>query len=141
MKIKKPIAHSFVLDELQRLQPITKAMFGCTAVYIDEKIVVILREREDFADDNGVWLATVPEHHVSLQREFPSMRSIRLFGSPVTGWQNLPQDSPDFEEAALHACDLIRRGDLRIGKIPTRKKARAGMKKITKFTTQTALVL
>jgi len=41
-------------------------------------------------EDKGVWLATTEEHHQSLRREFPNMRSIRLFGKKVTNWQVLP---------------------------------------------------
>jgi hypothetical protein len=33
----------------------------------------------------------------------------------VTGWQVLPVDAADFEEAALHARDLVLAGDARIG--------------------------
>jgi hypothetical protein len=51
------------------------------------------------------------------------MRSIRLFGKKVTGWQVLPAQAPDFEEAALHACELILAGDLRIGKVPKDRRA------------------
>jgi hypothetical protein len=69
-----------------------------------------------------VWLATTLEHHASLGREFPSMRSIRVFGGEVTGWQVLPADAADFEEAALHACELIVARDPRIGKVPKKKK-------------------
>ena len=64
-------------------------MFGCLAVYVGDKIVLILRDRSDETDDNGVWLATTEEHHQSLRREFSNMRSIRLFGKEVTGWQVL----------------------------------------------------
>ena len=46
------------------------------------------------------------------------MRSIQVLGKKVTGWQVLPVDAQDFEEAALHACDLILAGDPRIGKVP-----------------------
>ena len=46
------------------------------------------------------------------------MRSIRAFGPAVTGWQVLPADAPDFEEAALRATDLVLTGDPRIGKTP-----------------------
>jgi hypothetical protein len=31
------------------------------------------------------------------------MRSIQVFGKKVTGWQVLPADAKDFEEAALRA--------------------------------------
>jgi len=38
-------------------------MFGCLAVYVKEKIVLILRDRRDETADNGVWLATTEDHH------------------------------------------------------------------------------
>jgi hypothetical protein len=117
----RPIPFPFVLDRLERAAPETKAMFGATAIYVGEKIVLILMEREGHAD-NGVWLATTAEHHASLAREFPSMRSIRVFGPGPTGWQVLPVDASDFEEAALRACDLVLAGDPRIGKIPQRRR-------------------
>jgi hypothetical protein len=55
------------------------------------------------------------------------MRSIQVFGTPVTGWQILPADAPDFEEAALRACELIAAKDPRIGKVP--KPRRRSVKK------------
>jgi hypothetical protein len=61
-----------------------------------------------------------------LRREFPSMRSIQLFGKEVTGWQVLPADAADFEEAAIRACELIIARDPRIGKVPkSRGKSKA----------------
>jgi hypothetical protein len=113
--------HEFVLDALVSLAPTTKQMFGCLAVYVEDKIVLILRDRHDSRADNGVWLATTAEHHASLKRDFPRMRSIRLFGQKVTHWQVLPAGAPDFEESALRACELIRARDPRIGKIPKRR--------------------
>ena len=53
-----------------------------------------------------------------MRREFPNMRSIQVLGKQVTGWQVLPVDAPDFESAALRACELVLAGDPRIGKIP-----------------------
>ena len=64
------------------------------------------------------------EHHASLSREFPSLRSITVLGDGVTGWQILPADAPDFEDAALRACALVLRGDPRIGKVPASRRAR-----------------
>ncbi len=114
----KAIPYDFVLEALTAMSPRTHPMFGCTAVYIGKKIVLILRDRPKEPGDNGVWLATTEPHHESLRREFPNMRSIRVLGEKVTGWQNLPSDAPDFEESAVKACDLITRRDPRIGKIP-----------------------
>jgi hypothetical protein len=123
VKRRKIVPYEFVLDAIVSLSPRTNPMFGCLAVYVEDKIVLILRDRRTKTADNGVWLATTEEHHEGLRREFPSMRSIRLFGKKVTGWQVLPADAPDFEEAALRACELILAGDPRIGKVPKSRRA------------------
>ncbi len=112
-------------------------MFGCLAIYVQDKIVLILRDKPDQTADNGVWLATTAEHHQSLRREFPSMRSIEVLGSKVTGWQVLPADAPDFEEAALRACELVLAGDPRIGKVPgARRPAKSKTKRAAKGPTR-----
>jgi len=123
VKPRKAVPHAFVLDALAPLSPRTHPMFGCLAVYVGEKIVLILREKRDHTADNGVWIATTQEHHASLRHEFPNMRSIPVLGKKVTGWQVLPADAPDFEETALRACELIAAGDPRIGKVPGARRA------------------
>lgn len=120
---RKAVPHPFVLDAITGLSPTTRPMFGCLAVYVAGKIVLILRDRGDNTADNGVWLATTEEHHDSLRRAFPSMRSIRVLGKGVTGWQVLPADAPDFEEAARCACELVLARDPRIGKVPGARRA------------------
>jgi hypothetical protein len=117
---RRRVPHEFVLDALSAISPRTNPMFGCLAVYVGPKIVLVLRDKPD--SDNGVWLATSPEHHASLRRDFPFMRSIRIFGTEKSSWQILPVDAPDFEEAALRACEYIVAGDPRIGKVPKRKR-------------------
>jgi len=111
-------------------------MFACLAIYVQDKIVLILRDKRDRsqAADNGVWLATTEEHHQSLRREFPNMRSIQVLGKKVTGGQVLPADAPDFEQAALRACELVLAGDPRIGKVPGARRAKgAGARKAATF--------
>jgi hypothetical protein len=127
-KQRKPIPHSFVLDAISTLSPYTRPMFGCLAIYVKDKIVLILRDKPKSTADNGVWLATTQEHHQSLRREFPNMRSIQVLGKRVTGWQALPVDAPDFESAALRACELVLAGDPRIGKIPGARTSKSGSK-------------
>jgi hypothetical protein len=122
MKQRKAVPYEFVLDALADLPTETRTMFGCLAVYLGDKIVLILRDRRDNAADNGVWLATTEEHHQSLVCEFPNMRSIQLLGKGITGWQVLPADAADFEQAALHACELIVARDPRIGKVPKSRR-------------------
>jgi len=115
---RKPVPYEFVLDVIAPLAPETRSMFGCLAVYIKDKIVLILRDKHVGTEDNGVWLATTKEHHQSLREEFPNMRSIRLFGKEATDWQILPADAQDFEEAVQRAGELVLAGDPRIGKVP-----------------------
>lgn len=122
---EKAVPYGFVLDEIASLSPMTRPMFGCLAVYIEDKIVLILRDKQKSPSDNGIWLATAIEHHESLRHEFPQMRSIRLFGKEPTQWQVLPADDPDFDTAAMRACRLILARDSRIGKIPKGRSSRA----------------
>ncbi len=130
IKPRKPVPHEFVLDALAPLSPRTRPMFGCLAIYVEDKIVLILRDKDKPGEetDNGVWLATTEEHHQNLRRDFPSMRSIKVLGKKVTGWQVLPSDAEDFEEAALRACDFVLAGDPRIGKVPGARRAKTSKK-------------
>ncbi|HEX8041866.1 MAG TPA: hypothetical protein VF490_22120 [Chryseosolibacter sp.] len=131
MKKTSRVQFDFVLDRLEPLSPLVRPMFGCHAVYLGEKMVLITRKKETERHDNGVWIATAVEHHASLKKIFPSMRPIRLFGTKPSAWQNIPEDADDFEESVLTACELILKNDPRIGKIPVRKKRPAGGKKNT----------
>ena len=121
---RKTIPYEFVLDAISAASPRTRPMFGCLAVYIGVRIVFILRDKPGAPRDNGVWIATTKEHHASLRCEFPNLRSIGVLGKEVTGWQVLPSDAPDFEEAALRACELVLARDPRIGKVPGTRTAR-----------------
>ncbi len=123
-KAPKKVPFAFVLDELEALSPTTKPMFGCTAVYVGPRIVLILRDKQGSADD-GVWIATTAEHHASLRAELPSIRSITVFGPGESGWQVIPAGAESFEEEALRACELVRRGDPRVGKLPKPKRKSA----------------
>ncbi len=122
-KQSKPVPHVFVLEALGVLSPRTRWMFGCLAIYVGEKIVLILRDKRGDAD-NGVWIATTEAHHRSLRAEFPNMRSIGVLGKPLTGWQVLPADAADFEEGVLRACELIVARDARIGKVPVSRRGK-----------------
>ncbi|MGC2403673.1 MAG: hypothetical protein WA510_28030, partial [Acidobacteriaceae bacterium] len=122
VKPRKTLPYEFVLEALAQIPIRARPMFGCHAIYAGEKIVLMLREKQKQTEDNGVWIATTPEHHESLRREFPGMRSIQLLGQRITGWQNLPADAPDFEQAALRACELVVARDPRIGKVPKSRR-------------------
>ena len=115
------VPFEFVLERLDRLKPVLKPMFGCHAIYAGEKIMIVLRKKNEGKEDNGIWLATLREHHSALRKDFPSIRSIRILGGENSQWQLLPFDAVDFEESAMKLCDMILHGDPRIGKIPQSK--------------------
>lgn len=121
-KKKKTIPFEFVIEALYEKHPRTRAMFGCTAIYIKEKIMFILYDGKKSLPDKGVWVCTSKEHHDSLKQEIPSLRSIQAFETPVTSWQNIPAESDDFETSVLHACELVLKNDPRIGRVPKPKK-------------------
>jgi hypothetical protein len=120
--MKKPIPFAFILDYLYPIVPRVNPMFGCYALYSGEKIILIVRERENHPEDNGVWVATQQEFHASLKKELPSLRTIQVLGEKETQWQCIPADSVTFETEVIRACELIKQGDKRIGKIPKKKR-------------------
>lgn len=105
-------------------------MFGLWAIYVDEKIMLILRERMDHPDTNGVWIATNQEHHKSLKTDLPSLRSISTYSDRMveTEWQVLPVDADDFEASVRKVCELIKQKDHRIGRIPKPRQSKAKIK-------------
>lgn len=122
-KLKKPVPFSFVLDELDGVYTLVRPMFGAHAVYRDEKILLILRQKDANPKDNGVWVVSPVDQVESIKREIPALREIFMFEtSGPTTWHNLPEEAPTFEEDVLRVCALIRAGDPRIGKAPKEKK-------------------
>lgn len=119
---RKAVPHKFVLDALEDVNPTTRAMFGALAVYVGEKIVFILRDHSADPHANGVWLAAPVEFQESLLAEFPNTKPIHIMGKDISGWRLLAVNSEDFEESALHACELVVKGDRRIGKVPDTKR-------------------
>jgi hypothetical protein len=124
---KAAVPFPFLFENLSPINVTVKSFFGCHAICVDDKILLAMRQKKEYVRDNGVWIATAPEHHASLRTVFPSMRSIELFGDPPSSWQNLPLDSDDFEESVNILCRLILKSDPRIGRIP-KKRARKGVK-------------
>ncbi|HEX4923921.1 MAG TPA: hypothetical protein VFV50_07540 [Bdellovibrionales bacterium] len=121
--MSRAIPFEFVLEALEPLKPHTKPMFGWTGVYSGNTILFILADGARGGADRGVWVATTSEHHESLKQELPSMRSLIKFGPGPTAWQVLPADGEAFEDEVLRACELVLRGDARIGKIPKSRLA------------------
>ena len=125
LKKSSKMAFDFILEKLDRLGPVARPMFGCHAVYIGKKLVLITRDKNGGDNDNGVWIATTSANHESLKRELPSLRSITVLGNGQTNWQIIPKDSDGFEEEVSRACELVLRNDVRIGTIPKGKSPKS----------------
>lgn len=124
-KSKPRIPHSFVLEALAPVHPEVRRMFSGFAVYVDDRLFLMLRDHIKSPEDNGVWLVLAEDidpADASLRREFPSLRRIQLLRNKITHWLLIPSDGADFESAALQACDLILSHDPRLGRIPQSRR-------------------
>jgi hypothetical protein len=115
--VPKVIPYDFVFDYLPQ-NVITKRMFGMHYIYLNKKIVLILRKASKNLDMNGVWVATSKEHHQSLEKDVPALADFVLDNGEMhdSDWRLVKHDHDDFEEAAIKICELITHGDKRIGK-------------------------
>jgi hypothetical protein len=128
--------YPFVQEALLPLEPEYRRSFGAHTVYINDKIVLWLRDNIKAPEDNGLWLVlseqTNPKDK-SLKKDFPSLRKIALLGEVIHHWLLIPSDSPHFEEEALHACDLLLARDPRIGRIPKSRQKKPKPQQIRKI--------
>jgi hypothetical protein len=69
---QKNIPCDFVFDYLMPLEVTVKPMFGVRAIYVDKKIMLVLKQRKDSPETNGVWIAH-PGASQSLRKELPSL--------------------------------------------------------------------
>lgn len=117
--VNKNIPFSFIFDYLLPLEIKIKPMFGMWSIYIDDKIMLILRQRDKNPQMNGVWIATHKEFHQSLKKDILVLTSI---SSDENEWLLLPEETIHFEASARKVCDLILKKDNRIGRMPIPKK-------------------
>lgn len=108
----------------------TQRMFGSLAVYLSDKMVLVLSESpgertyrgQAFSFDvwNGLLIPTSLEHHASLSKQFSG-----LLPHPVLKkWLYLPIDSENFESEAQVLIELVLARDPRMGVLPRQKKKR-----------------
>jgi hypothetical protein len=126
---RKSAPYPFILEALIPLNPEVRPMFSGFAVYLGDKIVLMLRDSPKQPEDNGVWLVfseVAKLTDAGIRRDFPSLRIIGLLGGKIDHWRLIPADSPTFESEALHACELLLKHDLRIGRVPQSRQTRPG---------------
>lgn len=122
--VKRQVPFPFVLEELIPLRPTVKRMFGFAHVYLDDRLLCSLRDSVKQTGTNGMWLYTTTEHVESLAREFPHLSKRQLWRSGKNAWIVLASRLEDFEEYAFKACELILKGDRRIGRVTRGAPAR-----------------
>lgn len=101
-----------------------KPMFGCEAVYLHGRMMVVLAARPR-PPWQGVLLPLEREHHASILEEFPV-----LAPHPVLPkWLYLPERHDEFEEVVTQIAERIAANDPRFGIEPRaprkRKRKRA----------------
>src|ERR1700739_1882174 len=115
---RRSAPYPFILEALAPLEPEVRPMFSGFAVYVEEKIVLMLRDSPKQPKDNGVWLVfseTANLAEPAIREDFPSLRLIDLLGGKIVQWRLIPADSSTFEsEASTPAsyfsnttCDLV----------------------------------
>lgn len=119
----KNIPFDFIFDWLPSEAEV-KPMFGMWAIYLNEKIMLILRKKEKGPAKNGIWVAMEKQHYESLKKDIPSLCPIDNVagGMKKSVWQIITENDPAFESSARQVCELIKRGDHRIGKVPHKKR-------------------
>jgi hypothetical protein len=128
--VKKRPPYDFILEELGDFVTDIKPMFGAFGIYHQNKILMILRKKENFDRDTGMWLGVVDEYVNEIKKEIPELRDLEMFGTSPTAWQVLGEDLESFETIAYQICGLILRNDPRIGRIPKRKLKAGTRKKV-----------
>lgn len=124
-KKRKPAPHEFVLDAIASLSPYTHPMFGCLPVYLKDKIVLFYASKPQAPRITEY--GSLPRRNTLPRQPTPGIPQLAVYsdlGKSVTGWQVLPADAPDFESAALRACELVLAEDPRIGKVPEGRRAK-----------------
>jgi len=127
MAKRKAVPYPFILEALAPLEPEVRPMFGGYSVYVGDRVMFMLRDRPTETRDNGLWVIFADERDASeqataLRWEFPSLRKIELLEGKIRHWMVLPADAPDFESSAMHACELVRRRDARMGRVPKSRR-------------------
>jgi len=119
----KPIPFDFILEYLFPLDLTVKSMFGMKAIYLEDKILLMLRLAEKNPQANGIWVAVAEGQRENLKKEIPALHTVSGYEkkASTTEWQLLRPTDDDFEEGAIKICELIKKNDSRIGRVPKKQ--------------------
>lgn len=121
MRYADKIPYVFILDYLVGVDIEIKPMFGCYGIYANGKLCLFLMHREKplirrdgDPMQKGVYVATTEDNVSSLRRNFARAEFEMLKEGKV--WFFFSETLPEFEDYTVKACELIRSGDVRIGR-------------------------
>ncbi|MBF0559082.1 MAG: hypothetical protein HQL08_09910 [Nitrospirae bacterium] len=116
-KIKKQYRLHWVVESIME-EPsyIERQMFGCLAIYLHGRMVLLMCEGEE--PWNGLLLPTEHEHHKSILNEFSNVVQHPV----VKKWLYLPEDIEYFESSASDVVNTIEGNDPRFGVEPKERK-------------------
>lgn len=95
-----------------------KPMFGCLAIYLHGRLVLVLASGEE--PWNGLLVPTEHEFHGSIRTEYSDI----VQHSVLKKWLYLPENSENFETTAESIVDAVRLNDPRFGVEPRERKRR-----------------
>lgn len=110
------VPYQFVLKELYPLRPQIKKMLGCYSLNLNKKLMILLRDKDENPEYNGVFIATQPAYYKALQNEIHTSRMEFDLDGSKDCWIFISEDLNDFEAIVAKACALIKNNDERIGK-------------------------
>jgi hypothetical protein len=115
---KKTKQHSllWVIEALEE-EPsyLEKPMFGCLAIYIHGKLMLVLASGEE--PWNGLMIPTDYQFHQDIMEDYPDV----VQHSVLKKWLYLPEAIEDFESVAQDIVESIKMNDQRFGVEPKEK--------------------
>jgi hypothetical protein len=111
------VPYEFTLQKLYPVRPKIKIIGWLWLVPKQQTHYLFKRTRTLMPEFNGVYIATVPEFYEELQKEIHTSRMEFDFDGSKNSWIFISEDLPDFEQKVELACELVKQGDERIGKV------------------------
>jgi hypothetical protein len=116
--VNRDIPFDFILDYLLPIEMEIRPFFGMFSIYSGQKLLLMLRDRSNEPEMNGIWIA-MNKGHEELKRELPGLCEYPG-ARPCKkddGWLHIPPEADNFEQLAIRICEMIVHRDPRIGKI------------------------
>jgi len=110
------IPYDFVLQWLYPVRVEVKKRLNGYFLYHNGRLLMFLRDAEDFPEFNGIFIATQPQYFDSLSNDVHRSRMEFDLDSTKDSWIFISEDLEDFEAKVQKACDLIKANDERMGR-------------------------